>query len=95
MKKIVFFFLKKVIKDFKNILSNFKGEINALVSMPTEISDSKIEDIKNMINKILKKKVNLKFIYDPELISGAKIQIGSLMIDDTVKTKFKKFLNKL
>ena len=89
------FFLKKVIKDFKNILSNFKGEINALVSMPTEISDSKIEDIKNMINKILKKKINLKFIYDPELISGAKIQIGSLMIDDTVKTKFKKFLNTL
>ena len=41
------------------------------------------------------KKVNLDFKHDLSLISGAKLQIGSLMIDDTVKSKFNKILNNL
>ena len=44
---------------------------------------------------ILKKQVNLNFNYDPSLISGAKLQIGSLMLEDTAKAKFKKILNNL
>ena len=32
------FFLEKILKDFKLILSDFRGEINAIVSMPTKIS---------------------------------------------------------
>jgi len=90
-----FFFLEKIVKDFKNILSDFRGELNAIVSMPTKMSDAQIKEIESMLNNVLKKKVNLDFKFDPSLISGAKLQIGSLMVDDTAKTKFNKILNNL
>mgnify|MGYP001205827456 CR=1 FL=1 len=89
------FFVEKIVKDFKNILSNFRGELNAKVSMPTQVSSMQIKEIKSMLNTILKKKINLEFKHDPNLISGAKIQIGSVMVDDTAKAKFNKILKNL
>ena len=76
-------------------MSNFKGELNATVSMPTKMSDIQIKEIESMLNDVIKKKVNLDFKFDPTLISGAKLQIGSLMVDDTAKAKFNKILNNL
>ena len=90
-----FFFLEKIVKYFKDILSDFRGELNAIVSMPTKMSDAQIKEIESMLNNVLKKKVNLDFKFDPSLSSGAKLQIGSLMVDDTAKAKFNKILNNL
>ena len=89
------FFLEKIIKYFKDILCDFRDELNAVVTMPTKISESQIKEIENMLNDILKKQVNLNFKFDPSLISGAKLQIGSLMVEDTAKAKFNKILNNL
>jgi len=89
------FFLKKIVSDFKKIASTFRGELNATVSMPTKMSENQISEIEKMLNDILKKKVNLNFKLDQSLISGAKLQIGSLMVDDTAKAKFNKILNNL
>ena len=90
-----FFFLEKIIKYFNDILCDFRGELNATVSIPSKMSEIQIKEIESMLNKVLKKKVNLDFKHDLSLISGAKLQIGSLMIDDTVKSKFNKILNNL
>ena len=89
------FFLDKIIKDFKKILCNFRNELNATVSMPTKMSETQIKEIEIMLNSILKKQINLDFKYDSSLISGVKLQIGSLMIEDSAKAKFKKILNNL
>ena len=89
------FFLEKILKCFKDLLCDFRDEINAVVTMPTNISDSQIREIETMLNNILKKQVNLNFKHDPSLISGAKLQIGSLMVEDTAKAKFNKILNNL
>jgi F-type H+-transporting ATPase subunit delta len=63
--------------------------------MPTKISDAQVKDIETTLNSLLNKKINLDFKLDPSLISGAKLQIGSYMIDDTAKSKFNKILNNL
>ena len=89
------FFLEKIMKYFKDILCDFRNELNAVVTMPTKVSESQIKEIKTMLNDIFKKQVNLNFKHDPSLISGAKFQIGSLMVDDTAKAKFNKILNNL
>ncbi len=90
-----FFFLDKIILNFKNILCDFRGELNAIVSMPTKMSETQLAEIESILNKVLKKKINLNFKHDPSLISGAKLQIGSLMVDDTAKSKFSRILNNL
>ena len=56
---------------------------------------SKIEIVVQKTKASKKKQVNLNFKHDPSLISGAKLQIGSLMVEDTAKAKFNKILNNL
>ena len=42
------------------------------------------------LSKNFKSSLNLDYIHDPDLIGGLIIQIGSIMIDTSVKTKLKK-----
>ena len=58
------FFLEKIMKYFKDILCDFRNELNAVVTMPTKVSESQIKEIKTILNDIFKKQVNLNFKYD-------------------------------
>ena len=40
--------------------------------------------------KILNLQLNINFEYDPDLIAGLIIQIGSVMVDTSIRTKLKK-----
>ena len=42
------------------------------------------------IQGAFKSKLNIDFKHDPELIAGLIIQVGSLMVDTSIKTKLKK-----
>ena len=58
-----------------------------------DVSDS--EKIKLELTQNFGSNIKLNHKYDPSLISGAKLQIGSLMVEDTAKAKFNKILNNL
>ena len=55
------------------------------------MSKSELEEISNDLSKAMGS--NLKFDYklDKELIGGLKLQLGSFMIDTSIKNKLKKF----
>jgi len=42
------------------------------------------------LSKDFKSKLNLDYKYEPNLIAGLIIQVGSIMIDTSIKTKLKK-----
>jgi len=42
------------------------------------------------LSKDFKSSLSLDYIYDPGLIAGLVIQIGSIMVDTSIKTKLKK-----
>ena len=42
-----------------------------------------------------KKNIKLNYKYDPTLIGGLIIQVGSVMIDTSVKNKLQKIENKM
>ena len=46
--------------------------------------------IQNDLSKNFKSSLNLDYTYDPDLIGGLIMQIGSVMIDTSIKTKLKK-----
>ena len=48
-----------------------------------------------MLSKKIKNKVKLDFKYDPSLIGGLIIQVGSVMIDTSIKSKLKQLENKM
>ena len=84
------FFLNKIIESFLNLVSNNKGELKAKMITSKKLSTQEQENIKKELSKDFKSALNIDFEYDPNLIAGLIMQVGSVMIDTSIKTKLKK-----
>jgi len=84
------FFLKKIIGSFLNLVSKNKGELKAKLISPKKLSVEEQKKIQSELSKDFKSQLNINYEYDPDLIAGLIIQIGSVMIDTSIKTKLKK-----
>ncbi len=84
------FFLDKIIDSFLNLVSHSKGELNAKLISSKKLSIEEQKKIQTELSKDFKSLINIKYEYDPGLIAGLVVQIGSLMIDTSMKTKLKK-----
>ena len=89
------FFVKNILKFFINICSKKRGEISASLVAAKELTNNEIEKIKNELSKNFGKKVKLNYKYNSDLIGGLIVQIGSVMIDTSIKNKLKKLENKM
>ena len=84
------FFLGKIIESFLNLVSRNKGELKAKLVSSKKLSIEEQKKIQNELSKDFKSPLNINFEYDPDLIAGLIIQVGSVMIDTSIKTKLKK-----
>ncbi len=84
------FYLTNIIESFLNLVSKNKGEVKAKLISSKKLSKDEQKKIQNDLSKNFKSPLNLDYIYDPGLIAGLIIQIGSTMIDTSIKTKLKK-----
>ena len=84
------FFLKQIINSFLNFVSINKGELKAKLYSSKPLSKDELENIQNELSKDFKSPINIEYKYDPNLIGGLIIQIGSVMIDTSIKTKLGK-----
>ena len=84
------FFLEKIIDSFLNLVSINKGELKASLVSSKKLSKEEKEKIENELSKDFKSKLNINYKYDPNLIGGLTIQVGSVMVDTSIKTKLKK-----
>ena len=84
------FFLNKIIDSFLNLVSNNKGELKAKLISSKKLSPEEQDKIRTELSKDFKFPLNIGYEHDPDLIAGLIIQIGSVMIDTSIKTKLKK-----
>jgi len=84
------FFLNKIIDSFLNLVSNNKGELKAKLISSKQLSPEEQDKIRSELSKDFKFPLNIGYKHDPDLIAGLIIQIGSVMIDTSIKTKLKK-----
>ena len=84
------FYLSNIVESFLNLVSNNKGELKAKLTSSRELSLNEQQKIQSELSKDFKSKLNLDYKYEPSLIAGLIIQVGSIMIDTSIKTKLKK-----
>ena len=84
------FFLGKIIESFLNLVSNNKGELKAKLVSSKKLSIEEQKKIQSELSKDFKSPLNIDYKYDPDLIAGLIIQVGSVMVDTSIKTKLKK-----
>jgi F-type H+-transporting ATPase subunit delta len=84
------FFLRNIIENFLGLVSNNKGELKAKLVSSKKLSNDEKKKIENELSQDLKSPLKINYEYDPDLIAGLVIQVGSVMIDTSIKTKLKK-----
>ncbi len=84
------FFLEKIIDSFLNLVSDAKGELKAKLISSTKLSLEEQKKIQAELSKDFKSTLNINYEYNPDLIAGLIIQIGSIMVDTSIKTELNK-----
>ena len=84
------FFLDKILDKFIKLSSKRKGKIDGTLISSKDLSYDERNKISLEISKAIKSKIEFTFKTDKSLISGIKIQVGSLLIDTSLSNKLKR-----
>ncbi len=84
------FFLDKIISSFLNLVSTARGELKAKVVSSKKLSIDEQKKIQSELSENFKSQLNIDYKHEPNLIAGLIIQVGSVMVDTSIKTKLKK-----
>ena len=83
------FYLEKILNDFLIYCSHKRGEVEAKLISSKTLTDKEIENIKTDLSKNFGSNINLNYKVDKSLLAGLIIQVGSIMIDNSLKNKLK------
>ena len=83
------FFLNQIIESFLNFLSNAKGELKAKLLSAKKLSKVDIEKIEKELSSDFNSPIKIDYKHEPSLIGGLIIQVGSVMVDNSIKNKLR------
>ena len=89
------FFVSKINESFLRLCSKKRGEIKASLISSRELSQTELNDIETDLSKSIGSKLKFDYKVDKDLIGGLKLQLGSIMIDTSIKNKLKKFQQRM
>ena len=72
-----------------------RGEIKAEIKSAKQLSEIEINKITDELSNNFKSKIKLNYKYDQSLIGGLIVQVGSTMIDTSIKNKLQQIENKM
>ena len=91
IKKRRIFFVEKIIDSFLKLCALKRGEVKASLISSKELSVTELENISKELSSSTSSTIKLNYKVDKELIGGLKIQLGSFMIDTSIKNKLNKY----
>ncbi len=85
------FFLDQIIGEFLKLISKKRGEVSGNLISSKKIDEKTVLSIEKEISTNINRSIKLNYKTDESLIGGVIIQIGSLMIDTSIKNKLQKY----
>jgi F-type H+-transporting ATPase subunit delta len=79
--------LGKIIRAFKRIAADHRGEISAEITSAHPLKDDQVEALKAQLGKRAGRDVTIDAQVDPNILGGIVIKLGSEMIDASIRTK--------
>ena len=90
-----FFYVEQIMKSFVEICSEKRGELKAELKSAKELSSDEINKITDELTKNFSSKIKLNYKYDKSLIGGLIVQVGSTMVDTSIKNKLQQIENRM
>ena len=95
IKKRRIFFISKILDSFSKLCMKKKGELKASLISSKELSKDELDVISKDLSQSMGSTIKFDYKVDKDLIGGLKLQLGSFMIDTSIKNKLKKFEQKM
>ena len=90
-----FFYVEQILKSFIETCSQKRGELKAELKSAKELSSEEISKITDELTKNFSSKIKLNYKHDESLIGGLVVQVGSIMVDTSIKNKLQQIENKM
>lgn len=81
------FAIDVMIRAFRAIVARARGELTAHVTVAEPLNDVRVKDIKAALAEVTQKDVKIDIKVDPSIIGGIIVQLGSRMVDASLKTR--------
>jgi F-type H+-transporting ATPase subunit delta len=85
--------LKEVIRTFRKLSSDLRGETTAEVTSARPLDDDQVSALKTNLKTRLGRDVAIDARVDPDILGGIVIRHGSQMIDASIRTKLNTLAN--
>ena len=90
-----FFYVEQILKSFIEICSRKRGELKAELKSAKQLSSDEISKITDELTKNFSSKIKLNYKHDESLIGGLVVQVGSTMVDTSIKNKLQQIENRM
>jgi len=81
------FAARDMIRGYRELVARHKGEATAEVTVAEQLSDKHLEALRSALKSVSGKDVDLDVKVDPSIIGGLVVQLGSRMVDTSLRTK--------
>ena len=90
-----FFYVDKILKNFVEVCSIKRGELKAELTSAKNLTEIEVNNIKKELTQNFGSKIRLNYKHDTSLIGGLIVQVGSTMIDTSIKNKLQLIENRM
>jgi F-type H+-transporting ATPase subunit delta len=81
------FAVRNIIRAYRALVARHKGEVTAYVTVAEPLADGHRDEIRNTLNTVTGKDVQVDVKVDPSIIGGLVVKLGSRMVDSSLRTK--------
>ena len=90
-----FFYVEQILKSFIETCSKKRGELKAELKSAKELNSEEISKIRDELTENFSSKIKLNYKHDESLIGGLIVQVGSTMVDTSIKNKLQQIENRM
>ena len=81
------FAVHDMIKAFRALIAQHKGEATAAVTVAEPLKDQHVDALRAALKSVTGKDVDLDIKIDPAILGGLVVKLGSRMVDSSLRTK--------
>jgi F-type H+-transporting ATPase subunit delta len=81
------FAVRDIVNAYRALVARHNGEVTAYVTVAEPLADAHRNEVRDALNAVTGKDVQVDVKVDPSIIGGLVVKLGSRMVDSSLRTK--------
>jgi F-type H+-transporting ATPase subunit delta len=88
-------YIRPIIERFNSMADALTGRVKAHLTVAEKPSEATLEKIRGGLEKATQKKIELDVAIDPTVLGGAVVQLGSVVVDGSIRAQLARLSREL